>query len=68
MIGTRQGPFHFRCPLCHARPTKPCVRLNDRSKTTKVHDERKAAYYRAIGKDSVKVVWGNAIETKRSRH
>ena len=68
MIGTRQGAFRFRCPLCHARPGKPCVRLTDPSKTTKAHDQRKRAYYRASGRDEVVAVWSSHYEGNRGKH
>ena len=70
MIGTHQGPFHFHCPFCHAKPTKPCVHPagKRKGKTTKVHDQRRALYLRASGRDVEAVVWVNAVETNPRRH
>ena len=70
MIGTRQGPFHFTCPHCGARPTKPCIEPKGRrkGKTCKTHSQRVNVYRRSKGLDEVKVVWVNRVESKRSRH
>ena len=70
MIGTRQGPFHFACPFCGARPTKSCVNPSGKrkGKTCKTHDQRVARYRRATGNEKEAVIWTNAVETNRRRH
>ena len=70
MIGTHQGPMHFTCPYCHARPTKPCVHPTGprTGKTTRMHDHRRAAYEAARNRHKDPVIWTNAVETNRERH
>jgi hypothetical protein len=72
MVGTRQGKFMFGCPLCGARPGKPCVEPKGRRKgqTCKAHLQRVQRYRKAVygHLDDVKAIWVNAVETNRSRH
>jgi hypothetical protein len=50
----RIGPSHFKCPLCSAKPGKPCVKISNRGTT------------RAEGDDSIgSPLAGNTYHTAR---